>query len=215
MRPSGGVWNPGVGGTNVEVNKTDRQGAQLSQECPPPANYKPTGASSGTAQCLECARLFRLGLAVQVVLGPAKSFHGQARGVPYNSRLSLIRVPRHASVFRSSPSSTCWHSDSRRKLQDVGRRGKVQPMEQKARPTTEQKARSTGRCFPSAPIGCGRCLANPRIAGLSRSSWRSKQKTPFHRQPNSRSASYSNPSPISPAVPPRSRTECGFVLPTT
>ncbi len=72
-----GVWDPGVGGTNIEVNRTDRQGAQLSQECPLPANYQPTGTNNRTAQCrcLQCGRLFRLDPAVQVVSHHPRSFH--------------------------------------------------------------------------------------------------------------------------------------------
>src|SRR5260370_15250371 len=63
--------------TKAVANKTDRQGAQLSQECPLPANYQPMGTNNCTAQCpcLQCGRLFRLDSAVQVVCEPAKSFH--------------------------------------------------------------------------------------------------------------------------------------------
>ncbi len=64
-------------GTKAVGNKTDRQGAQLSQECPLPANYQPMGTNNCMAQCpcLQCSRLFRLDSAVGVVSGPAKSFH--------------------------------------------------------------------------------------------------------------------------------------------
>ena len=37
-------------GTKAVANKTDRQGAQLSQECPLPANYQPMGTNNCTAQ---------------------------------------------------------------------------------------------------------------------------------------------------------------------
>jgi len=98
MRPSGGVWNPGAGGANVEVNKTDGQGAQLSQECSPPANYQPMGTNNRTAQCrcLQCGRLFRLDWAVQVVSGPPRSFHSvgdllqrKSTGDPENATIWL------------------------------------------------------------------------------------------------------------------------------
>lgn len=64
----------------IDANKTDKQGAQLSQECPPPINHKPIGTNNRTAQCrcLQCGRLFRLGLAMQVVQEGAKSFHAGA-----------------------------------------------------------------------------------------------------------------------------------------
>ncbi len=40
---------------------TDRQGAQLSQECPPPINNQSMGTNNRTAQSLCCGRWFRLG----------------------------------------------------------------------------------------------------------------------------------------------------------
>src|SRR5260370_36703353 len=63
---------------DFEEEITDRWGAQLSQECPLPANHQPMGTNNRTEQCrcLQCGRLFRLDLAGQVVSGPAKSFHG-------------------------------------------------------------------------------------------------------------------------------------------
>src|SRR5260370_25410928 len=63
---------------DFEEEITDRWGAQLSQECPLPANHQPMGTNNRTEQCrcLQCGRLFRLDLAGQVVSGTAKSFHG-------------------------------------------------------------------------------------------------------------------------------------------
>lgn len=64
-------------GDESRGGRNDRWGAQLSQECPPPVDYQPIGTNNRTAQCrcLQCGRLFRLGLAIQVVPRHAKSFH--------------------------------------------------------------------------------------------------------------------------------------------
>lgn len=80
--------------------------------------------------------------------------------------------------FRSSPSSTCWHSGSSYKLQDGDRPGRVTPMARKARPTNEQAARSTGRCFRSAPTARGCCPANLNV--VSRSAWVSVRRLHSH-----------------------------------
>jgi hypothetical protein len=80
---------------SVETKMADRQGAQLSQECPPPINNQPMGTNNRTAQCLECGRLFRLGLAVLVVSGTPKSFRARAL------HLVLFLVHSHQRVAES------------------------------------------------------------------------------------------------------------------
>ena len=67
-------------------SRNDRRGAQLSQECPPPVDNQPMGTNNRTAQCrcLQCGRLFRLGLAIQVVPPPTKSFHRAKRKWPFH-----------------------------------------------------------------------------------------------------------------------------------
>jgi hypothetical protein len=65
------LWSEGK---SDEAYWTDRQGAQLSQECPLPIHHQPIGTNNRTAQCrcLQCGRLFRLDLAIQVVSHPPK-----------------------------------------------------------------------------------------------------------------------------------------------
>src|SRR5713226_4763142 len=65
---------------SVEANTTDRQGAQLSQECPPPAN-QPMGTNNRTAQCHWMRPLVPIGLGYansagtrQIVSRPAPGF---------------------------------------------------------------------------------------------------------------------------------------------
>src|SRR6266852_5985956 len=47
---------------SVGTKITDRQGAQLSQECPPPINDQPMGTNNRMAQCLEMRPLVPIGL---------------------------------------------------------------------------------------------------------------------------------------------------------
>lgn len=54
-------------------------GSTTLPRVPPPVNHQPTGTNNRTAQCLECGRLFRLGLATQVVSPPSNSFHAAQR----------------------------------------------------------------------------------------------------------------------------------------
>jgi hypothetical protein len=65
---------------------------------PPPAN-QPIRTNKRTAECLECGRLFRLGLAVQVVSVSIKSFHPRALTLFHLSAASLIVFPKPIIPF--------------------------------------------------------------------------------------------------------------------
>ena len=55
----------------------DRQGAQLSQECPHLSTTSEWEQTAARHNVIECGRLFRLGLAMQVVSALFHSFHAQ------------------------------------------------------------------------------------------------------------------------------------------
>jgi hypothetical protein len=102
-------------GISVETQRTDKWEAQLSQECPPPINApanwnkQPHGTMS-----IGCGRLFRLGLAVQVVSGRAKSFHARIQIFFHFSILPrwLFRALATISCRQKRSTSAVFRSDS-------------------------------------------------------------------------------------------------------
>ena len=62
---------------NFETKIIDRQGAQLSQECPHLSTTSKWEQTAARHNVIGCGRLFRLGLAMQVVSALIHSFQAQ------------------------------------------------------------------------------------------------------------------------------------------
>src|SRR6266403_6147226 len=72
---------PGLIGWNsrdemmVEATSIDRQGSTTLPRVPPPVSNQPIETTAARHNVFSCGRLFRLGLAVQLVSGPGQPFH--------------------------------------------------------------------------------------------------------------------------------------------
>src|SRR6266404_5368078 len=59
----------------VEATSIDRQGSTTLPRVPPPVSNQPIETTAARHHVFSCGRLFRLGLAVQLVSRPGQSFH--------------------------------------------------------------------------------------------------------------------------------------------
>jgi len=64
-------------GLKFDASVTDRRGAQLSQECPHLSTTSKWEQTAARHNVIGCGRLFRLGLAMQVVSALIHSFQAQ------------------------------------------------------------------------------------------------------------------------------------------
>jgi hypothetical protein len=97
----------GANGMSVEAKPTDRQGAQLSQECPRLSTTSQWEQTAARHNVFNCGRLFPLGLAAQLVSGPGQSFHTRVQVLIYfllashqRAAESVARLPLDSTSVR-------------------------------------------------------------------------------------------------------------------